>query len=149
MGKTQKNKIKTQIILSWGKKLSFLLGYFPWAECSCILIEVHSFKETHGCVLWVSLSLQVTLNFAFGKVSTVEKKAALLVYSLMTSDKPLIWWKMAEICQILNFKKIKKLPDSYDKLQKAIEEYGRIQLCSYIKVNSIIFFSIYYVAKFG
>jgi hypothetical protein len=54
-------------------------------------MEVHSFKETHGCVLWVLLSLQVTLNFAFGKVSTVEKKATLLVYSLMTSDKPLIW----------------------------------------------------------
>jgi hypothetical protein len=56
---------------------------------------------------------------------------------------------MAQICQILNFYKNSKLPDSYVKFQKGIQEHNRIQLCSYIKVDSIIFFSIYYVATFG
>jgi hypothetical protein len=56
---------------------------------------------------------------------------------------------MTQICQILNFYKNSKLPDSYDKFQKGIQEYRRIQLCSYIKVDSINFFSIYYVATFG
>jgi hypothetical protein len=44
---------------------------------------------------------------------------------------------MAQICQILSFKKNSKSLDSYNKFQKDIQDYRKIQLCSYIKVDFI------------
>jgi hypothetical protein len=51
MGKTQKTE-KNSNHPELRKKIEFSAGLFSLRRvCSCILIEVHSFKETRSCTL--------------------------------------------------------------------------------------------------